>query len=132
MKYLGIDYGTKRTGVAISDDEGRFAVLKETIPGDMHAVLYRLHEIVQTENIDELVIGLPVNQSGQSTDMTVHVQAFIAALRERIVLPVHTFDERLTSSLAAQLLGSNKHPKRDQVSAQIILQNYLDQRQHTL
>jgi RNase H-fold protein (predicted Holliday junction resolvase) len=62
--------------------------------------------------------------------MTVHVQAFIAALRERIVLPVHTFDERLTSSLAAQLLGSNKHPKRDQVSAQIILQNYLDQRQH--
>ncbi len=132
MKYIGIDYGTKRTGVAISDDEGRFAVLKETITGDQSAVLYRLHEIVQAEAIDAIVIGLPVNQAGEETQMTQHVEQFITALHERIVLPVHTFDERLTSSLAAQLLGSSKHPKRDQVSAQIILQNYLDQHHHTV
>lgn len=129
MRYLGIDYGTKRTGVAISDGDGRLAVVKETIRAEgQQAVIDRLKSIIEEEqNIDAIIIGVPVNMSGEPTDMTEEVNRFIAKLRDHVTIPVQTYDERLTTAMAKKLLQGVKHEERDKVAAQILLQNFLDE-----
>ncbi|MFC1598280.1 Holliday junction resolvase RuvX [Patescibacteria group bacterium] len=130
MKYLGIDYGTKRTGVAISNDEASVAVLKETIEAESQdEVVLRLKEIVAEDKVEAIVIGLPVNMEGESTEMTEQVERFIEKLRNHVEVPVQTTDERLTSEMAGKLLRGVKKEERDQVAAQILLQNFLDQLQ---
>lgn len=127
MKYLGIDYGTKRTGLAISDDEGRVAVLKETIEADSQDdVVTRIREVVDADQVEVIIIGLPVNMENEPTEMTDLVERFIAKLRDHVEIPVQTVDERLTTEMAKQLLRGVKKEERDQVAAQILLQNFLD------
>lgn len=127
MKYIGIDYGTKRTGIAISDPDGRLAVVKETIHAEsQHESIARIKQIVEEDHVDVVVVGLPVNLESQPTEMTHQVQRFIEKLRNHLTVPVQTVDERLTSEMAAQLLRGVKHSERDQVAAQILLQNFLD------
>lgn len=127
MKYLGIDYGTKRTGVAISDDHGRIAVIKETISAESQPeVISRIKEIVEADHIQVVVIGLPKNMNNEPTQMTEEVERFIAKLRDHLTVPVQTVDERLTSEMAQTLLRGVEREQRDQVAAQILLQNFLD------
>lgn len=130
MKYLGIDYGKKRTGVAISDSDGRVAVLKETIHADgPNEVIERIKFLVNEDAVEAVVVGLPVNMQGEKTAMTEDVERFIENLRNHVEVPVQTVDERLTTEMAKQLLRSVKNEERDQVAAQILLQNFLDQQQ---
>ncbi|PIW36881.1 MAG: Holliday junction resolvase RuvX [Candidatus Kerfeldbacteria bacterium CG15_BIG_FIL_POST_REV_8_21_14_020_45_12] len=128
MKYLGMDYGTKRTGLSISDVSGRVAVLKETIEEDSQdKVIERIKEIVIDDDVEAVVIGLPVNMNGESTAMTEQVERFIEKLRNHLTVPVQTADERLTTEMAKKLLRGVKKEERDQVAAQILLQNFLDE-----
>ncbi len=128
MKYLGIDYGTKRTGLAISDVSGRVAVLKETVEEDSQdRVIGRIKEIVSEDDVECVVIGLPISMSGEPTDMTEEVERFIEKLRNHVATPVQTTDERLTTEMANKLLRGVKKEERDQVAAQILLQNFLDE-----
>ncbi len=128
MRYIGIDFGTKRTGVAISGEDGRVAVVKETIEAEnQQEVIARLKEIVKTENVDVVVIGVPTNLNGESTDMTETVERFVAKLRDHVGVPVQTTDERLTTEMAKKLLRGVKNEERDKVAAQILLQNFLDE-----
>lgn len=127
MKYLAVDYGTKRTGLAVSDAEGRVAVLKETIGAESQkAVIDRIKAIVTADAIESIVIGLPKNMDNESTEMTEHVELFIKKLRDHVSIPVQTIDERLTTEMAKSLLRGVKKEERDQVAAQIMLQNFLD------
>lgn len=132
-KALGIDFGTKRTGIAISD-------AMQIIAGGLTTVSTHLLDdfivnLVQKEGIECFVVGDPKNLDGGITDCTAHVNGFVNRLRKKYpVIPVHQIDERFTSKIAKQsLLASGIKKKRrrdkalvDEVSATIILQNYLD------
>ncbi|HLD21425.1 MAG TPA: Holliday junction resolvase RuvX [Patescibacteria group bacterium] len=128
MRYLGIDFGLKRTGVAVSDADGRIAVIKETIDVvGQQQIIDRIKAILEEEkNIDAIVIGMPLNMKGEGTEMTSEVERFVAKLRNHVSVPVQTYDERLTTEMAHTLLRGVTQEKRDQVAAQIILQNFLD------
>lgn len=128
MKYLGIDYGTKRTGVAISDGDARVSVVKETIEADgPQAVIDRIKEIVTAEEVDRIVVGVPVNMDGDDSSWTDAVRRFIENLRSHVGVPVQEIDERLTTEMAKTLLRGIENQERDQVAAQIMLQNFLDE-----
>lgn len=128
MKYLGIDYGTKRTGVAVSDEDGRMAVVKETIEADgQQGVIDRIKEMIEEDAVQAIVVGVPRNLDNEDTEMTETVQRFIEKLRNHVTIPVQTVDERLTTEMAKTLLRGVKNEDRDKVAAQILLQNFLDQ-----
>lgn len=131
MKYLGIDYGSKRTGIAVSDSSGRVAVVKELIElGNQKGVIERIKHIVQEEGVGVVVIGRPTNLNNEDTQQTETVDRFVEKLRDHLEVPVQTTDERLTTEMAKTLLRGVPMGQRDQVAAQILLQDYLDQQEN--
>ncbi len=132
-RVVGIDHGDRRFGVAISDAGGVLASPRDVVPGE-DALMRYLDRLVPEEEIGELVVGLPLNMDGSSGPRVKKVLAFCARLEQRFGLPVHTWDERLTSYQAEGLLvdagirGRKKKRKVDKVAAQLILQGWLDHR----
>ena len=134
-RVLAIDFGLKRTGLAVTDPARIIASALETVA--TKDVLAWLTKYMEREQVEGIVVGLPVNLNGSDTDATPHVRAFIADLGKRV--PGHwveTVDERLTSRMAQQTLlasGIGKQARRDKgtldrISATIILQGWLEQR----
>lgn len=128
MKYLGLDYGKAKVGLAVGDDETKVAVSKGLLKGlSQNKLIEKIKALVNLEKIDRVIIGLPVNMEGEETEMTKEVQLFVEKLRSNIENPIQTIDERLTSQMADTLLKDDKDKsKQDTVAAQIILQTYLD------
>jgi putative holliday junction resolvase len=126
MKLLGIDFGTKRVGLAVGETESRVAVpfLTLEIEQDFWGPLTKL---VQEEAIDELVVGMPrsLKDAGTRGKTAQLVQVFIEELKTHIPLPVHEEDERLSSALADRYVKESGGD-RDAVAAATILQTYLD------
>jgi putative Holliday junction resolvase len=132
-KALGIDFGTKRTGIAITDS-------MQLIAGGLTTVLTHLlddfiTDLVQKESIECFVVGDPKNLVGSCTDNTGHVNGFVKRLEKKYPeIPVYQIDERFTSKIAKQSIFASGVKKKvrqnkalvDKVSATIILQNYLD------
>ncbi len=137
MRILAIDVGERRIGVAAADDRTRIAIPIDTITvaGDPVEAIARL---VQEQQADELVVGLPLSLSGAVGPQADRVQALVDALTDRLTLPVHTWDERLTSVQADRRPAEGKRRSRagrgaqagsrDAAAAAIILQTYLDSR----
>ena len=132
-KALGIDYGTKRTGIAITDSLQLIALGLTTV--STHLLDDFICQLLESEEIDVFVIGDPKNLDGSKTDNTGHVNSFIKRLKDKYPeIPVQRIDERFTSKIAKQSIlasGVNKKVRRnreliDKVSATIILQDYLD------
>lgn len=133
MRILGLDFGTVRLGVALSDEMGWTAqpleVIKRSDNGDE---LDSLARIVEEYNVDEIVIGMPFNMDGTVGPMAEAVREFAEDLKSRFELPVREWDERLSSKAAERVLieGNIRRKKRktliDKVSAAMILQGYLD------
>ena len=96
MKFLGIDYGTKRIGLAISDDGGQIAFPKEILLNDEN-IFKNIGEILIKEKIDEIVIGESVDFSGKLNALSVRIEEFIQELSVRFNLPVNKQKEFLTS-----------------------------------
>ena len=135
MRILALDPGTKRIGVALSDELKMIAQPLEFIPAEPFAeVLARLKEIIRTKEVDLLLVGMPRNMDGSYGPAALKVQEFVAALRDGIAVPIKTWDERLTSAQAQRFLieGGVRRQKRkekvDQTAAAILLQSYLDSR----
>ncbi len=133
MRHLGIDYGSKRLGLAISDEMGIIAGKYDTLESrGLRNDLERIKAIVEKERVEKIVVGYPRNMDGSVGDTARKVNAFVEGLREATLVPVETWDERLSSISAEKLLieGDVRRKKRrkiiDQVAAVIILQNYLD------
>ncbi len=129
MKCLALDYGKARVGLALGDSSAKVAVGKGVLEGlSQNKLIEKIKAIVNLEQIDRVIIGLPINLQGEPTQMTMEVQRFVEKLRNHITVPVQTFEERLTSAMADRLMQGDPHShgKQDQVAAQIILQNYLD------
>jgi putative holliday junction resolvase len=133
MRIVGIDLGEKRIGVAAADDRIPVAVPVTTVElsGDAVAVVSGL---VEEQEAGEVVIGLPISMTGAMGPQAEQVMTVVKELRERLSVPVHTWDERLTTVQAGRSMGasraSGREPKgaRDAVAAAILLQAYLDSR----
>lgn len=122
MKILGIDYGTKRVGLAISDETQTLA--RELNILSPKEFWWGIKDLIESESISRIVIGLPLNMSGEATHSTEAAQKFSDELQLRFPeTPLEFMDERL-SSVMAESMGRKKDV--DSLAAQIILQNYLD------
>ena len=125
MRYFGIDYGLKRIGIAISDDEGRMAFPAGVIPNRGGNMARReIVRRIKKENIGSVVVGLPVGLDGKETEQTETTRSFIVGLKKLIKIPVETENEMLTSRMATASGMTDHHI--DASSAAIILQSYLD------
>jgi putative Holliday junction resolvase len=141
---LAIDYGTKRLGLALSDEHGvtsrPFAVWLRT---NRRRDLARLRELVRKENIRRIVVGLPLRLDGTPSEMSEEVSAFAARVEKALGIRVELMDERLSSWEAGRVRPATKHRRHsvrsrktgvgvsgktplDDVAAAIILRDYLD------
>ena len=133
MRILALDHGTKRIGVAVSDETKTIAQPLEYVPAEPFAdFLARLKKLLVEKEIDLVLVGLPRNMDGTYGPAAQKVQAFVAVLRGAITVPVKMWDERLTSSQANRILIQGKvrrdqrKEKVDKMAAAILLQSYLD------
>jgi putative pre-16S rRNA nuclease len=123
VKVLALDYGSARTGVAVSDPTGTIARPLEVIdqastgPG-----LARVLELAQTEEVERIVVGLPVTLRGEHGAQARETEAFVEALRSASELPVESFDERFTTRLAQATPGQ---APEDAAAAAHLLTSYL-------
>ncbi len=133
MTILGIDYGTKRIGIAKSDALGMFAHGKGYLENTgFDKVLPQLKEYCREFETTMILVGLPKQLDGTIGLAAEKVLEFVEKLKESIDLPVETWDERLTSKSADRFMtpdainNKKKRKKIDQLAAQIMLQGYLD------
>ena len=133
MRILALDHGTKRIGVAVSDEMKLIAQPLEYIPAEPFAgFLTRLKEIIREKEVGLLLIGMPRNMDGSYGPAALKVQEFMAVLKDAIAIPLQTLDERLTTVQAQRYLiqGNVRREKRkekvDKTAAAILLQSYLD------
>jgi putative Holliday junction resolvase len=133
MRILALDHGTKRIGVAVSDETKTIAQPLEYILADPPADFReRLEKILLEKEIDLILIGMPRNMDGSYGPAAQKVQAFVGDLKAVTTLPIKLWDERLTSTMANRALIQG-HVRRDQrkekvdkMAAAILLQSYLD------
>lgn len=137
MKSLGIDFGERRVGVAVSDAQGRFALpLATLVRANDEQILRELEALARSEAVERVVVGEPRKLDGSVGTAALRVSGFAARLEERLSLPVQLVNESLTSREAEARLREagvdpKKHPNRvDQIAAQIILQEALDREDH--
>ena len=119
-RYLGIDWGEKRIGLALGDSENKLAT-----PFKVAENISDLVKIIKEEKVDALVIGLPKKMSGDKT-INPKFTNFLKILKEKIEIEIFLIDERLSSVQADTLKNKKIGQQRDSVSAMIILQNYFD------
>jgi putative Holliday junction resolvase len=142
MRAMGVDYGQRRIGLAVSDATGMLARAWKTIPrvGNPSQVAAALAAeasalLSEGDGLSAIVIGLPRRLSGDPTDQTASVQAVVERLRALVPVPVVLQDERLTSHEAESLLARREKDWRkrkgmlDAMAAAVILQDYLDDAQ---
>ena len=134
MRYLGIDYGQKRTGLAICDGGEMIASPLKVLTVGQDELVAGIAKIVKHENVDAVVLGLPLNMDGTAGYQAKRVRAFAAQMKDRIDIPIHFQDERLSSFEAegklsgVELTRKKKKKRLDAVAAAAILQSFLDEK----
>ena len=135
-RILGIDYGRRHIGLAISDPDGLIGTPMKLLSGsgsakkDAHVIT----EIAGENDVTEFVVGLPLHMDGREGEQVRLTRVFVTHLKQESGLPVHLYDERLSTFAANRLLRQAELPPRerrkrqDVVAAGIILQGYLDSR----
>ncbi len=133
MRILAIDHGTRRMGIAISDELKTIAQPLEFVSAEpLAGFMARLRELLGQREVELVLVGMPRNMDGTYGPAAAKVQEFVAALRAAIDVPVKTWDERLTSVQANRLLieanvrRQQRKQKVDKMAAAILLQSYLD------
>ena len=145
FRYLGIDYGDKRIGIAISDEEGHFAFPKTIIQNhptaherrdfkeNINIYAYAIEEIKKIisleprSKIEAVVVGLPQNFSSQDTEQTKKVRAFVEVLKKEIDAEI-IFENEILTSRQIEKTGASSKAMIDASSAALILQGYLDRK----
>jgi len=132
-RILGLDYGRKRIGIAISDPLGITAQPLETLEeGDDRKAIERVACLVQCHQVGTIVIGCPLTLRGEKGHSVKMVERFIQQMEKRLSVPIVKWDERLSSAEAERYLKTMKiKPSRqkgkiDQIASVLILQNYMD------
>ncbi len=133
MRIMAIDYGQKRTGIAVTDPLGMIANGLVTVPS--HTAVQFVVDYTQKEAVERIVVGEPRDMQNMASDASRFVEPFVKKLRLALPeIPVERIDERFTSKMAFQTMidaGLNKKRRRDKalvdtISATIILQSYLE------
>ena len=135
MRIMGLDYGTKRIGVAMSDElfltaQGSDTIFNNSIPESISAIA----RLVKENGVIEVIVGLPISMNGSHSQKTKEVIEFTENLKKSVSVPVKTQDERLTTAqaertlLEADMSRGKRKRLNDMVAAQLILQGYLDSR----
>jgi putative holliday junction resolvase len=125
VKVVAIDYGSARTGVAVSDPSGTIARPLGVVEGAAsEAGLERLAELIRSHAAERVVVGLPLTLRGEHGAQAQETEAFVEALRAAVDVPVESFDERFTTGLAARV-GSHDAPE-DARAAAHLLSSYLE------
>ena len=135
-RYLGIDYGTKRIGLAVSDPNTGIASPLTTIEvkGGLAHHVAAVAKYVGDYDVDALVVGLPLNMDDTRGEQAKVTQTFGDELSRAMGLPIHYHDERLSSVsaeellLPAELTRKKKKVRLDSIAAQVMLQDFLDAR----
>jgi len=138
-RYLGLDVGSRRIGVAVSDELGLTAqpVLTLERRSSQREDLRSLARLCRRFGVAGIVVGNPMHLSGELSPQAARTHAFAAALGELTGLPIHLWDERLTTREAHQILYEAGHERQkhrkvvDQVAATLILQSFLDGKQRS-
>ncbi len=124
MRVLALDFGSARTGVAVSDETGTLARPVGVVErAASETGLARLAELVATEGAELVVVGLPLTLRGERGAQAEETDAFVQALRAQLEIPVETYDERFTTTLARQTAG---RAPEDAVAAAHLLQGWLE------
>ncbi len=133
MRILALDHGTKRIGVAVSDEQKMIAQPLEHIPAESSTdFLARLMELIHDKEVELILVGMPRNMDGSYGPAAQKVQDFVVVLKGALAVPIKLWDERLTSAQANRVLiqGGVRREKRkgkvDKMAAAILLQSYLD------
>jgi len=132
---MGLDFGTKRIGIALSDEllltaQGIDSLERKALKDDLEYIV----NLVKVNNVAEIAVGLPLNMNGTYSEKTREAVKFADDLSKAVTVPVRTWDERLTSMqaerilLAADASRAKRKAVTDKLAAQIILQSYLDSR----
>ncbi len=132
-KYLGVDYGDKRTGLAECDISGLLASAIATVSeGGMRSTAIRVEKEARERGCVKIIIGMPKNMDGSLGERTEVVRAFADILSELTDIPIDFYDERMTTMAAYRFLdaagtfGKKRRDAIDALSAELILQNYID------
>jgi len=132
-KVIGVDFGDRRTGVAVSDDSRIIAFPRETLECPLvEQAAAAVARLAESEGAGEIVVGYPLNMDGSSGLRTERTDRFLAELAKRTALPLRKWDERLSTKIAESVLieaGTRRDKRRgvvDKLAAQVILQSYLD------
>lgn len=121
-KYLGVDWGEKRIGLALGD-----SLTKTATPFKVVDSLGEIIRIAKQERIDEIVVGAPLKMSDSKYKVSSDFLEFLELLKNKSDIPLTVIDERLSSKAADALFGSKKaKASRDALAAMLILQNYFD------
>ncbi|MET3731031.1 Holliday junction resolvase RuvX [Moheibacter stercoris] len=132
-RIIAIDYGMKRTGIAVTDDLQIIATALDTV--DTKVLFPFLEKYFAENTIQEIVVGLPMRMHGEVGQLEVEIQKFISTLQEKFPsIPIFRQDESFTSKMASQAIfhsGAKKKKRQekgliDRVSATIILQSYME------
>lgn len=133
-KFMGLDFGNSRIGIALSDDFGSIAFAHSVVLSQgKEADIKFLSKFAKENNVSSIVLGLPLNADGSESDMSKIVKEFGRALEDFSQITVFFQDERYTSFEAeeylkeAKIKWQDRKKLLDKISAQIILQNYLDE-----
>jgi putative holliday junction resolvase len=132
-KALGVDFGERRTGVAISDDSRVIAFPRETLACPrVEQAAAAVARLAASEQVAEIVVGYPLNMNGSQGPRAARTDEFLAELAKRTPIPLRKWDERLSTKIAEAVLieaGTSREKRRgvvDKLAAQVILQSYLD------
>jgi putative holliday junction resolvase len=137
---LGIDYGSRRIGISLSDPLQIIAQPFDTLPNDKQ-ILKRICDILEKEGVEGIVVGMPLNLKGEKAQKAQEVEGFIELLAAETDVEIITWDERFTTTMAHQTMlemGTKRIERRtnkgriDSMAASILLQSYLDSRKRSL
>ena len=136
MRIMGLDYGTKTVGVALSDElfltARSLEIIRRERSTHLRKTFARIRELTAEYDVCTIVVGLPLHMDMRESGMSEAARAFADTLRKRTGLPVTVWDERLTSVEAEEILRQNRVEKKDEkeyidmVAAKVMLESYLD------
>ncbi len=128
MRILGIDYGDKKMGLAFGDSNARVAVPLEVIKNEGEVTINTLVRRVKDEDIDRIVVGVPLPQGNHSSVQLEKTREFIGRLSNAVSIPVVEEDESFTSAESIRLQQEfNAQAQEDALAAMLIVQSYIDQ-----
>jgi len=128
MRYMGIDYGTKKIGVAFSNEDGTMAFPHSVLPNDA-SLSSALETLIEEKGVEEMVVGHSKNRDGSENVVQGNIDSFIGDMTLRTGLPIHLEPEEYSTKEALRLQGRTK--MTDASAAAIILNSYLNKLSHS-